>query len=379
MNLTHAMEAYLQANQEALRALIRELCAIPAPSRREDARAAFVRQWLEAAGGNPVIDEAKNVICPLEEDQTGEVVVFMAHTDTVFPDLEPLPFREDGEKFYCPGVCDDTANLAVLLICARYFLQNRPQTSPKLVFVANSCEEGLGNLAGSRAVVERYRGRLQALITLDGVELPAVVRRAVGSSRYRVIVRTQGGHSFNDFGRPSAIHGLARLIDALSAQPLPQEADSKTTYNVGLISGGTSVNTIAQEAWMLYEYRSDHPDCLAAMGRQFDELVEAARRDGLDVTVETVGERPCGIAVDKDADRRLMARVEAAMETVLGCKPCLRSGSTDANIPLSLGIPAVCVSACTGSGCHTREEQLELASLMAGSRLCMALLASYCV
>ncbi len=147
MYLTKAMEDYLRHSQDELKALIRDLCAIPAPSHQEDARAAYVRDWLKQAGGCPEIDEAKNVICPLGDDD-GDVVVFMAHTDTVFPDLAPMPFREEGGKYFCPGVCDDTANLAVLLLCARYFLQNHLQTQPKLVFVANSCEEGLGNLKG---------------------------------------------------------------------------------------------------------------------------------------------------------------------------------------------------------------------------------------
>ena len=377
MYLTKAMEDYLRRSQDELKALIRDLCAIPAPSHQEDARAAYVRDWLKQAGGCPEIDEAKNVICPLGDDKEGDVVVFMAHTDTVFPDLAPMPFREEGGKYFCPGVCDDTANLAALLLCARYFLQNHLQTQPNLIFVANSCEEGLGNLKGCRAVAARYGDRLRALITLDGVQLNAVVSRAVGSHRYRVVVKTEGGHSFNAFGNRNAIRYLASMIDTLYAVKPPQDGDSKTTYNVGLISGGTSVNTIAQEAEMLYEYRSDSKACLAEMEGLFFKVVETYRAMGVTVEVERIGERPCAGDVDPTAYQALMERVTSAIQAVLGQAPVFRAGSTDCNIPLSLGIPAVCVSACAGAKCHTREEELELDSLLPGSRLVMELLAGY--
>ena len=140
MAINQEMEQYLLDCQTELRQLIRDLCAIPAPSHHEERRAAFCKHWLEENGGeNIVIDEALNVICPCGETEKGDVVVFMAHTDTVFPDMEPLPFREENGKFFSPGVCDDTANLAVLLICARYFLRRRIRPETGLVFEANSC------------------------------------------------------------------------------------------------------------------------------------------------------------------------------------------------------------------------------------------------
>ena len=378
MAINQEMEQYLLDCQTELRQLIRDLCAIPAPSHHEERRAAFCKHWLEENGGeNIVIDEALNVICPCGETEKGDVVVFMAHTDTVFPDMEPLPFREENGKFFSPGVCDDTANLAVLLICARYFLRRRIRPETGLVFVANSCEEGLGNLKGSRAIVERYGGRLRELISLDGICLDALVNQSVGSHRYRVTVRTEGGHSFGAFGNRNAIRCLASMIDTLYTVKVPEEGGSKTTYNVGVISGGTSVNTIAQEAEMLYEYRSDSRVCLGQMQKMFEQVTAAYVAMGIGVEVEKIGDRPCAGTVDPVRYQALLDRASASIREILGREPQFRSSSTDCNIPLSLGIPAVCMSVCTGSGCHTREEYLELDSLLPGSRLFLDFLADY--
>ena len=378
MRLTLDMERYLAESQAELRQLIRDLCAIPAPSHHEEGRAEFCRRWLEENGGeNVVIDEALNVICPCGGTKDGDVTVIMAHTDTVFPDTEPLPFREADGRFYCPGVCDDTANLAVLLIGARYFLRRGTPPKTGLVFVANSCEEGLGNLKGSRAIAARYGSRLRELISLDGTRLNALVTKAVGSHRYRVTVRTEGGHSFGAFGNRNAIRCLASLIDALYTVKVPVDGDSRTTYNVGTISGGTSVNTIDQEAEMLYEYRSDSRVCLGQMQRMFEQMTAAYAATGIDVEVEKLGDRPCAGAVDPARQQALLDRVSSSIRDVLGQEPCCCSGSTDCNIPLSLGIPAVCMGVCTGSGCHTREESLELDSLLPGSRLFLDFLADY--
>ncbi len=378
MRLTLDMERYLAESQAELRQLIRDLCAIPAPSHHEEGRAEFCRRWLEENGGeNVVMDEALNVICPCGGTKDGDVTVIMAHTDTVFPDTEPLPFREADGRFYCPGVCDDTANLAVLLLCARYFLRRGTPPKTGLVFVANSCEEGLGNLKGSRAIAARYGSRLRELISLDGTRLNVLVTKAVGSHRYRVTVRTEGGHSFGAFGNRNAIRCLASLIDALYTVKVPVDGDSRTTYNVGTISGGTSVNTIAQEAEMLYEYRSDSRVCLGQMQRMFEQMTAAFAATGIDVEVEKLGDRPCTGAVDPARQQALLDRVSSSIRDVLGQEPCCCSGSTDCNIPLSLGIPAVCMGVCAGSGCHTREESLELDSLLPGSRLFLDFLADY--
>ena len=378
MLLNAEMERYLKEHQEELKQIIRDLCAIPAPSHHEELRAEFCKTWFEENGfPHAEIDEALNVICPVGVTEDNDVIVFMAHTDTVFPDLEPLPFREEDGKFYSPGVCDDTANLAVLMLVARWFVQKGFQPKQGIVFVANSCEEGLGNLKGSRAVCDRYGERMKELITLDGVTMDAFVNQAVGSHRYRVTVRTEGGHSFGKFGNRNAIRCMASLIDSLYSVKVPEENGSKTTYNVGIISGGTSVNTIAQECEMLYEYRSDNKNCLAAMEKMFSAMVEAYRATGIEVEVERIGDRPCAGELDPVRYDALMNRAAESLRDVLGLEAKHRSGSTDCNIPLSRGIPAVCIGVCRGAGCHTREEWLDVASLYDGCRFFMDFLAKY--
>ena len=378
MMITNDMRAYIASCQEELKQLIRDLCAIPAPSHHEEKRAAFCKAWFEANGGKGVyIDEALNVICPHHVTDDNRVVVFMAHTDTVFPDMEPMPFLETEDTFQCPGVGDDTANLAVMMICARYFLQQDIAPKTGTLFVANSCEEGLGNLKGCRAIVKAFGHRMDALVTFDGSRLDKVTSQAVGSHRYRVNVKTEGGHSFGAFGNRNAIAVLSSMIGTLYSVKVPQEGTSRTTYNVGTVTGGTSVNTIAQEAEMLYEYRSDNRNCLAKMEDMFRKVVEAYRATGVDVDVELVGDRPCTGDVDPDAQAVLIALSSDSIRRVTDMEPVFLSGSTDCNIPLSVGIPAVCMGLVVASGAHTRTETLQLSSLPLGSALCMDFLCHF--
>lgn len=369
MALDAPMKQYVQEVQEELKQLIRDLCAIPAPSHHEEKRAEFCKSWFEKAGGQGVyIDEALNVVCPWGVTEDKPVVVVMAHMDTVFPDMEPMPFEEDDKQFHCPGVCDDTAQLAVMMVLARYFMNNCPKPDVGVLFVANSCEEGLGNLKGSRQIVKDYGSRMRELVTIDASRFVSLCNKAVGSHRYRVTVKTEGGHSFGAFGNRNAIRCLASMIDTLYSVKVPQEGNSKTTYNVGTISGGTSVNTIAQEAQMLYEYRSDNRICLEKMETMFQSVAAAYNAMGIEVIVEKIGDRPCTGDVDPEKEQALVDRAAAAMMRQLGCEPQVRSGSTDCNIPLSVGIPAIAIGGCKGSGVHTREEVLELDSLEPGCR-----------
>ena len=376
--MTPEMLCYLDRSQEELKQLIRDLCAIPAPSHHEEKRAQFCKKWFENIGAKGVfIDEALNVVCPHHVTEDGPVTVFMAHTDTVFPDLEPMPFRETEDAFYCPGVCDDTANLAVMMLCAKYFIQNDIPGKTGILFVANSCEEGLGNLKGCRAIAQRYGDRMQALVSFDGYLLHMVASHAVGSHRYQVTVKTEGGHSFVDFGNRNAIAVLSEMVTRLYRIEVPSEPGSKTTYNVGTISGGTSVNTICQEATMLYEYRSDNHICLHKMRQMFLEVIEAYRAMGVAVEVELLGERPCAANVNEEALDHLKALAAESIRQVTGQEAKFVSASTDCNIPLSLGIPSVCMGVCVGSGLHTRGETLQLDSLPQGSQLCMHFLCHF--
>ena len=361
-----ALYAWCQEHQEEHIALLKELAVIPAPSHQEQQRAAFIRDWLYAAGAREVLlDEACNVILPFGERDAADISVYMAHTDVVFPDTTPLPLAERDGRLFAPGVGDDTANVVALMLCAKYLLTHPVSSKNPVLLVFNSCEEGLGNLKGVRQLMSDYRGRIREVVSFD-LTWSTVVSRAVGSERWQVKVRTRGGHSYLDFGSPNAIAHLAGLIGKLYQQLVPQQPGQTTTYNVGTITGGTSVNTIAQEAEMTYEYRSDDRECLASMRAQFHNILDEVRGPEAQFEVTLLGERPCAGAVDQERQEELLRRCTSAVEGVTGAPPKRVSLSTDANMPLSLGIPATTVGLCQGALAHTREEYVEISSLTPG-------------
>lgn len=337
--------------------LLSELGRIPAPSHKEDKRAAFVKKWLEEAGAKGVyIDDAKNVIYPVGCEGNGPVVVIMAHMDIVFPDTEELPLRIENGKMYAPGIGDDTANLVQLLMSVKYVISHNLAPSVGVLFVANACEEGLGNLKGSRAVVEAYGNRIREFISFDGYT-GFVTNNAVGSHRYKVTVKTEGGHSYGNFGNANAIYYLSSMIQTLYGKRVPTTA--KTTYNVGTITGGTTVNSIAQEASMLYEFRSESHECLKEMEQFFNSVIKAYRQMGIDVTVEVKGIRPCKKGVDEAALNRLTMENKSLVEVFTEEECQVGANSTDSNIPLSMGIPANTLGVIRGNQAHTREEWVD--------------------
>lgn len=364
------VKLFVEKNKEKTLELVTRLAAIPAPSYHEGRKADFVKKWLEDQGAEGVfIDEACNVIFPYGCDEEKEIVVFMAHTDVVFPDLEPFTVMEDEEKLYAPGIKDDNADLANLLMCVKYLLEYRPVMSVGILFVANSCEEGLGNLKGSKQIYEDYKERIKECISFDG-NLDAVVNRAVGSQRYRVSVKTEGGHSYGAFGNDNAIYELARIIQSLYEIRVPTKA--KTTYNVGKIEGGTSINTIAQSASMLYEFRSEDRVCLKTMENAFEKVIDEYRANGLDVTVEVMGIRPCGKDVDEKALDELTQRHVKIIGQFIERKVMVGAGSTDANTFLARGIPANVIGTAIGGKTHTREEWIRKDSLVTGQKIGLA-------
>ena len=376
VELSSEVQRDIERMQPEVIDLIRTLCAIPAPSHHEEKRAAFIRDWFAQHGMDASIDEAKNVLCPMGDGESGDIVVVMAHTDTVFPDTEPMPRHEADGRLYCPGVGDDTTNLAALMMMAAYLHEHGMQPDCGVLFVANSCEEGLGNLKGCKAIMKAYGPRVKAFLSLDG-GTEHVCARAVGSSRYRITAKTCGGHSFANFGNRNAIAVLAELTCALYAQPVPRHGDSLTTYNVGVISGGTSVNTIAQHAEMLYEYRSDDAQCLDVMEKQLREILAAHEKEDAQVTVELLGLRPCGQDGDVQRQTELENACCDALARYAGTKPCIASGSTDCNVPLSMGVPSACFGVYVGEGAHTREEWVELASIGPGMKAAMSVLLNW--
>lgn len=373
--------AYADECHEEELELLRALARIPAPSGHEERRAEFIRDWWLAQGapvGSVRIDEAKNVILSLPAGPHAApddgIAVFAAHTDVVFPDTDELPLAESDERLLAPGVGDDTANLVGLMLAGRYLLRNRVSLDRPLLIVANSCEEGLGNLAGTRALFDHYAGRVTEFTSFD-LYLGMHVVSAVGSHRWRVRCHTEGGHSWENFGRDNAIEALCSFIEDLYALELPSEA--KTTINVGRFVGGTTVNSIAEDASVLVEYRSASEECLEQMYGKFVVLVEEHLKENTRVDAKLIGRRPASGEHVPDGQWDLIARTDEVLRELGGVTPNHQESSTDANIPLSLGIPAHTVGTVEGDLLHTREEWIEKESLRRGLAVILALLLAH--
>ena len=362
---------FVEENKDLMLRTLEELCAIPAPSHHEEKRAEYCKKWLEGVGAKGVyIDEALNVVFPLNCEGSKEISVLAAHTDTVFPDMEPMPYEDRGETIHCPGVGDDTIAVVMVMLCTKYVLQENIVPEKGLLFVLNSCEEGLGDLKGTRRLFRDYEGRISRFVSFDS-NLYTMHAESVGSHRYKVTVRTPGGHSRSDFGKPNALNELAEMITKIYAISVPTVAGGQTTYNVGTVSGGTSVNTIAQEATMLCEYRSNKVECMEIMKERFMEIFRQGEKENVQVEVELVGDRPCGKDIDPARMEKLIAMARRIGWDVLGRELKMTAASTDCNIPHSLGIPAVAMGICRWHGIHTREEYIEKAPLPAGLEIAL--------
>ena len=352
----------------------RDICLIPAPSHFEDERANYILKYLKNAGvSNAYIDKAKNVICTLGEISE-KMVVFMAHTDTVFPMDTPLNYIDDGEKIHCPGAGDDVGGLVGMLTCVKYMAEHNIVPKKTLMFVANSCEEGLGNLKGTRQLFEDYGDKIEYLYSFDSSP-DSVTCKSVGSLRFRITAITEGGHSFGDFGNCNAISVLAKIINEIYKIEVPIIENSKTTYNVGTIEGGTSVNTIAQSASMLCECRSDSAKCLAIMKNKFDDIFQQAKKNCLELKIELVGNRPCmSPDIDMVKLQEITNRAKEIQGKHFGRNVAEVSASTDCNIPHSLSIPAVALANNDACGAHTKEEFVFKESFRPGLMVSMELI-----
>ena len=337
---------------------------IPAPTFHEAERAAFVQTQFEAAGLPELFqDELHNVYgrYPSSHPSPFYPVIITAHTDTVFPPGTDLTARRDGRIIYGPGIGDNAVGVAGILTLARTLLAYDFRCPADIWFVANVGEEGLGDLRGMRRVVERFGGEA-TYIVVEGGLYGQISHRGIGVRRYRIQVETAGGHSWGNFGRPSAIHVLGRLIAALDKLRPPRQP--KTTYNVGVVEGGTSVNTIAQKASLLLDLRSESAAALADLVAAVQLLVQqVARPPEIRVTMEMIGRRPSG---GIPAETPLVQWAEAALRFVGRPQPHFITSSTDANIPLSLGYTAVCVGLAESGHAHRLDEYLDTRHLPAG-------------
>lgn len=348
--------------------LLEKVATIPAPSHEEDLRVEFCLKWLSDNGVRAYADSAKNVVIPFGDVDKEGITVFLGHTDVVFPDKTPLPYVDDGEKIHNPGIGDNTVHAVMLMFMARYLVRNNITPKKGMLLVLNSCEEGLGNLKGIKQIMEDFKGKVARVISFDG-QYKSVVKRVVGSERYRIVIRTEGGHSFSAFGNTNAIERASDLVCELYGIEVPKIGDSKTTYNVGGISGGTSVNTIAQNVELLYEYRSDEVKCIEIMREKFNEIIKKRKEAGLDIEVEVIGIRPCASGVDEDELNALAEKCKGICEDVIGISCAYRSSSTDSNVPMSMGIPSITLGGHLGGGAHTREEYIEKASVPFGCEI----------
>lgn len=334
---------------------------IPAPTFEEAKRAEFVRRLFtqEPEGLKDIcVDDTGNVLARLVGKGNGKPLIVSAHMDTVFPADTDLRVTRQLERVYGPGLGDNSLGVAALFGLLWSLREQSMYLSGDVWFVANVCEEGLGDLRGMKAIVDRFGAGVRAYLVLEGLALGHVYHRAVGVKRYRVTARTQGGHSWSDYGQPSAILELAKLVVQLSALELPSQP--RTTMNVGKIMGGTSINVIAPEAWMELDLRSEGQDSLTELVSAAEQRIRAANtptgvgRQEVSLEAQVIGQRPAG---EMDVDHPLIKLAEQCLREQ-GLEPSLISGSTDANVPLSRGYPAIVLGVTTGGGAHTKNEYI---------------------
>ncbi|HSB02814.1 MAG TPA: M20/M25/M40 family metallo-hydrolase [Anaerolineales bacterium] len=334
---------------------------IPAPTFQEEKRAEFIHKlFIDEQLQDICVDETGNVLARLPGKGEDKPLIISAHMDTVFPAGTDLTVKRGSELVHGPGLGDNSMGVAALFGLIWSLQKRATPLRGDIWFVANVCEEGLGNLRGMNAVVDRFGADVHAYLILEGLALGHVYHRAVGVRRYRVRARTGGGHSWSDYGQPSAVHELAKLVVGLTSLNLPTHP--RTTMNVGKISGGTSVNVIASEASFDLDLRSEGQEALAELVSAVEKLIQHANKPGVKVEAEVIGQRPAG-------------EIPTSHPLVLLAKDCLReqgleagfiSGSTDANVPLSKGYPAIVLGVTTGGSAHTTHEYINTTPVAQG-------------
>jgi tripeptide aminopeptidase len=337
------------------------LTEIPAPEFNEAQRGLYLRQLFESAGLQVRIDEIGDVIGERPGSDPQSVILLAAHLDTVFPAGTDVRVKRSGGRLLAPGISDNSCGLSAIVAIARALSESRLRTGKTIVFAGDVGEEGEGNLRGMRALIERYGTRLAAVIAVDGPATEHITTQGIASRRIEVSITGPGGHSWSDFGAPNPITALSRGIVRFSAIRLPDTP--RSSFNFGVIEGGQSVNSIPARATAKVDLRSENEDQLARMENALRDAMQAGARDeaaaarsGKDagqVSFRSIGTRPAGALPD---DSALLQAIRDA-DTILGNRSRLERSSTDANVPLSLGIPAVAIGGGgTGGGSHTLNE-----------------------
>ncbi|HEV2112672.1 MAG TPA: M20/M25/M40 family metallo-hydrolase [Terriglobales bacterium] len=385
----HHAFAWFRKHEEALVQLQLELAAIPAPPFGEAARSAWFKQKFQGLGLATQVDEAGNVIAARAgADSELPAVALIAHMDTVFPEGTPLKYRSEGGKLYGPGISDNGSGLVALLALAESLRWTDVRNRADIIFVCTVGEEGEGNLRGVRHLFANgeWRQKIGYAIIVDGAGTETIVSQALGSRRFEITVRGKGGHSWSDFGEPNPIAVLARAICDLYKIEVSTTARKKSAYNVGVIEGGTSVNSIPEAARMRVDIRSESQSELERLEHELRAAVaravrsvrapskaEAAGKPALQCEIESIGERP---AAELASGARIL-QVMRAVDAHLGIDSRLHCSSTDANIPLALGKEALSIGAGgSGGGAHTLKEWYDPAGRDLGlKRILLATLA----
>lgn len=359
----HAAQAALRADHERLVEEIILLTEIPAPPFREAQRAEAFRAMLEAAGLEDVrLDAVGNVTGVRRGRGNGQMIALAAHLDTVFPEGTDVRVRREGTRLHAPGVGDDTRGLAVLLAFARALDVAGVRTEADLLFVADVGEEGKGDLRGIRHLFGEgeYRDRIGAFFTFDSPDMEEVVTCGIGSLRYRLVFRGPGGHSFSGFGTVNPGHVMAEVVAGMARM----EVGPQTTFCASVFGGGTSVNAIPEEVWVEIDLRSAAAEALAALEARVRAIVAEAvavengrGRGEVRAEFQVIGNRPAGRT---DAGQHIVTHTLAAL-AAFGFQGRTGWSSTDANIPMSLGVPAIRIgTGGTGGGAHTLEEWIDV-------------------
>ena len=353
-------------------------CEIPAPSFKEEARGKELQRVFQQLGlQNVRIDKVGNVLGDYPGAAPRPHFVIAAHLDTVFPEGTDVHVKREGSVLRGPGIGDDCRGLAVLVAIVREMKRARIQTPGSITFVANVGEEGLGDLRGVKELFNAtLKDQIDRFVSIDGTGVH-VTNTAVGSHRYRVTFKGPGGHSFGAFGMANPMGAMGRAIAKIQEIQVPKQP--KTTFNVGRIGGGTSVNSIPFEGWMELDMRSADPASLAAVDASIQKAIDAAvveenarwgRPGTISVAKELVGDRPAGSTPESTA----IVKNGLAVATVLGFSANLGEGSTDSNLPMSLKIPAITVGGGgRGRDAHALTESYDTTDSWMGTQYALLL------
>ena len=353
------------------------LTEIPAPSFQEEKRSAAVKALFTAEGLPVQTDKIGNVIAELRGANDKECILIAAHLDTVFPADTDVKVQREGDRLIAPGISDNGTGLAALLAIARAFQAAKLRPQRTILFAANVGEEGEGNLRGMRALIDAYRTKLRAVIVLDGSGTDHVTTKALASRRLEVTITGPGGHSWSDFGMVNPINALVRGSVRFINTKIP--VSPRTTFNLGQVEGGTSVNSIPHEAKLKVDLRSESEeelvrlesglrDCIATGVKDETDNARDRSKGKLEWKVDLIGSRPGGELI---ADSSLLASLRAA-DDYLSNQSRIERSSTDANIPLSLGIEAIAIGAGgNGGGAHSLQEWYEPAGREMGLQRAM--------